>query len=215
MFALLLASALAQSACATGSESPVDAGDGDGAIAADAAVDADPGPDACVDSALNLLVNGDFEAGEGNWTAMTNGALPIIRELGAGLPFNPNDGTWASIFGGVNNAQLSLSQTVAVPNDAMLTRVTFSRCWVTEELMGALDTLTLELINANGGAVLQTLLDISNEDAEATCEWTAVEIAIDPTPATALELRFTAATDGATATTFAFDSLAVEASVCR
>lgn len=201
-------------ACATGEPGNL-APDG-GLEIIDAATgdpDADPG---CTDMTIDLLANGDFEAGPTTWVEVTNGALGLVREEGAGLPFDAASGSWAAVIGGFNNATIEMTQTITIPAGATPTRLTGSGCWVTEEAVGTMfDFLTIEARDAAGTTVLETLLDISNADAEATCDWTPFEVAITMLAAdSSAQIHFATTTDGASVTTFAFDDLALVATVC-
>ena len=208
---------LAAIGCATGEQPAVDGGDVESVDAgvvdgplADAGVDG-----GCVESWINVLDNADFEAGNSVWNETTNGAQAVIREVGAGLPFNPEAGSWAALIGGFNGADIDLSQPITVPDDATALRFAGFRCWVTEESAGAVDLLSIELRD-DTGAPLETLLSISNEDAAATCAWEPFEIdAAEPRAGEAVTLGLAGTTDGATVTSFAFDTLALEAQVCR
>jgi hypothetical protein len=209
--------ALAVGGCAIAEEAAVDAGPDDPiADAATDAADPDAAIDAgCTDSFVNLLANADFEGGNVDWTEVTNGGVAVIREDGNGLPFAAEAGVWAALILGFNNAAITLSQTVSVPADATALRLTGYRCWVTEEGMGEFDTMTIELRD-DAGAPLETLMAITNEDAAVTCAWELFEIAASDSMAGAdIELVLEGSSDVATVTSFAFDTLALEAGVCR
>lgn len=214
---LVVLVALSAGGCAFGEGLAFDAGSDNGdpvdAAVADAPVDAavDAG---CTEQWINLLINGDFEAGNSTWAETTNDTRPIIREV-PDLPFDPAAGTWAAVVLGFSDAIFELAQTAAVPADATALRMTGFRCWVTEESAGAVDLASIELRD-DTGAALESLLAISNEDAGATCAWESFELPVAEAHAGAnLTLALAGQSDAATVTSFAFDTLALEARVCR
>lgn len=215
MFRSLALCAALFGGCAFGEEPlAVDAAPGDPVDAAvpdapDVPVDA-----GCTDTFTNLLVNADFEGGNVDWTETTNGGQTVIREDGNGLPFSAEAGVWAALILGFNNAAITLSQTVTVPADATALRLSGYRCWVTDEGAGEFDTMTIELRDG-AGAPLETLMAITNEDAGATCAWELFEITPSEIHAGEdIQLALDGVSDAATVTSFAFDTLALEAEVC-
>lgn len=210
--------AFASIGCAAGEGLAVDGGELVDAAVVDGPIDAalDAAVDAgCTDEWISLLDNGDFEAGNAVWTETTNGGQMIIREVGAGLPFDPEGGTWGALILGFNNAVVELSQAATVPADATALRLVGFRCWVTEEGAGEFDLMSINL-HDDTGAPLETLAAITNEDAAATCAWESFDMpAADPHAGAAITLVLEGTSDAATATSFAFDTLALEALVCR
>lgn len=192
-----------------------DAARGDaGAGAADANGDAAPA-DACVADWQPLLTNGTFEAGRTVWTEDTGGsANAIIRQEGAGLPFNAANGAWAALVLGYNSADVTLSQTVTVPADATMLRLVGQRCWVTTETAGANDTMSITLRDT-GGALLETLASLSNADADPVCSWLPFEYpATDSFAGQSVALVFDALANGTNPTSFGLDDLRLEAYAC-
>jgi hypothetical protein len=173
----------------------------------DAAPDA--APDACVPDWIGLLDNGDFEQGATAWT-QTGGT--IIREYGAGYPWPTHSGSWAALFGGVNNADHLLTQTVTVPASATALRLRGARCFVTEEttVLVEFDTLTVQI----QGAVTEEYV-FSNLDAGASCTWTLFQLDAPTTHAgETVTLSLRGQTDGLEITSFGFDTLTLEALAC-
>lgn len=186
-----------------------DAAAADATPQADAAPPPDAGPDACVPDWIGLLSNGDFEQGAAVWT-QTGGTL--IRQYGAGYPWAPNDGTWAAVFGGINNADHLLTQTVTVPASATALRLRGALCFVTEETTTAFewDTLTVQV----QGVVVEEYI-FSNLDAAATCTWADFQLDAPTSHAgEAVTLSLHGDTDGTSITTFGFDTLVLEALAC-
>lgn len=207
--------ALFVSGCATSSlgDGP-DAGDID---ARDEVADAGPdaAPDACQPTWVNLLGNADFEAGNTVWDEVFNGSDPIIREFATDMPFPAAGGTHAALIFGYNNADETLSQVVSVPADASALRLRGFRCWVTTETAAEdFDLVSIEIGDADGNP-LETLQDASNQDAGATCAWEGFELAAAESHAgESLTLAIGGMSDAASPTTFAFDTLALEAMAC-
>ena len=204
--------------------SPADAATADAASSIDAGPqpDAGTGPDAgssdadgCVPDWTQLLGNADFEAGRTVWTEDIVGSTnAIIRQQGGGLPFPADSGTWAALMLGYNGADLTLSQTVTVPATATMLRLRGARCWVTTETAGTGDAMTIT-VRSTGGTVLETLASLTNADADAVCSWTALSLDAGASyPGQTVQLVFDGQANGANPTSFAFDTLALEAYAC-
>jgi hypothetical protein len=182
------------------------------AAPADAMADAAPdaAPDACVPDWIGLLDNGDFEQGATVWT-QTGGTL--IREYGDGYPWMPHDGSsWAALFGGVNNADHLLTQTVTVPASATALRLRGALCFVTEETTDSVeyDTLTVQV----QGAVTEEHV-FSNLDADDTCGWTLFQLDAPTSHAgETVTLSLHGQTDISSITSFGLDTLVLEALAC-
>jgi hypothetical protein len=191
------------------------------AAAPDAAIpDAGLGPDADLPDGgpvcdwTQLLGNADFEAGRTIWNEDTGGSpTPIIRGTGDSRPFAAHAGTWAAYLLGYNSADVTLSQTVTVPAGATMLRLTGFKCWVTGDTNG--DTMSIEL-RTTGGALLETLDDIATTDAGATCAWTAFTYTAGQAHAgQTIQLVLDGIADASTPTSFAFDTVALEALTCQ
>jgi hypothetical protein len=233
--AFWLGAALLVSACASSNlgepsvdGGPVDGGgpdaatngpDGGGPDAApiDAAVD---GPDAapCTPIWNNLLGNASFEAGRTVWTEDLGGsATPIIRQPGGagGLPFPANDGTWAALILGYNGADVALSQPATVPAGATALRFAGYACWVTTETdLATRDAMTIEL-RTSGGALLETLASLNDGDAGTVCAWTFFMYPAGSAHAgESVQLVLNGLADGTQPTSFAFDTVSLEALSC-
>lgn len=178
------------------------------AMAIDAHVDAatDASIDAmCTPTWQNILVNGSFDLGVPPWTQTSM----IIRDA-ASLPFNPQAGTHAAMLGIGNNANDVIVQTVTIPASATGLRVRGYQCFVTEDPIEDTDTFRATL-ETPGGAVLETLLDITNTDTAPICFWTSFTW----TAATAhagqtIVLRMRATTNIAFLTRFVVDTMSLE-----
>jgi hypothetical protein len=153
----------------------------------------------------NLLVNGGFDNGVAPWTQTST----IIRDAG-GMPFAPHNGMFAALFGASNNANDVLVQNIAVPAGATGLRVRAFTCFVTEDPIEDTDTFKITLETA-GGAVLDTLLDITNSDTAPICFWqSATWTAATPHAGQSIVLRMRGTTNFVFLTRFAIDSMAME-----
>lgn len=182
--------------------------------------DAAPPPDApCTTGWVQLLGNADFESGNTTWTEAAGAATPIIRQYGVsgGMPFPAQGGTWAALLLGYNNADTTLSQTVTVPASAVSLRFTGYKCWVTGETSTTTpyDNMTITLENA-GGTTLETLASVSNLDAGAVCSWTSYNLpAASAHAGETLTLVIHGVADSSSVTSFAFDTVSLEALACQ
>lgn len=187
-------------------DAPPDAAPVDAAVP-DAMPDA--APDACVPDWIGLLGNGDFEQGGTAWN-QTGGT--IIRQYGAGYPWPAHSGTWAALFGGINNADHLLTQSVTVPANATALRLRGAMCFVTEETttLVEFDTLTVQI----QGAVTEEYV-FSNLDAGETCTWTLFQLDAPTSHAgETVTLSLHGQTDGLEITSFGLDTLVLEALAC-
>ncbi len=183
--------------------------------------DAAPPPDApCTTGWVQLVGNADFESGNTTWTeTAVASATPIIRQYGVtgGMPFPAQGGSWAALILGYNNADTTLSQTVTVPASAMSLRFTGYKCWVTGETLTTTpyDNMTITLQNA-GGATLETLASVSNLDAGSVCSWTSYNLpAASAHAGETIKLVVHGVADTSSVTSFAFDTVALEALACQ
>lgn len=185
--------------------------------AAPGAPDAAPGaPDAtpCTDTVVQLLGNGNFDAGPGGgWVEQS--MYPLINEA-AGLPaaISPQTGTHAVWMGGDYLTTDKLYQDVAVPAGATSMELVGYRWIATEETgTGAYDTVTLQL-RSTADAALETLATWSN--ANAAEAWTAFTL-----PATGsyggqtVRVYLESNTDSTLNTNFFFDTFALRVTVCQ
>ncbi|MEZ4403128.1 MAG: hypothetical protein R3B06_24100 [Kofleriaceae bacterium] len=172
-------------------------------------IDAMPPVDACVLTWSNLLGNGGFEVGVTPWTQTST----IIRTA-AQMPFGPQAGTYAALFGASNNANDVLVQTVTIPATATALRVRGYQCHVTEDILADTDTFRATL-ETPAGTVLETFTDITNSDVAPICIWTSFTwTAAAAHPGQQVVLKFQGRTNLALLTRFVVDSLSLEALAC-
>jgi hypothetical protein len=206
----LLVAATTLLGCATASSTSVDARATDGTDGNVKNVDAPPSVDAaCVPVWSNILGNGDFENGVAPWTQ-----APIIIRTAAQMPFAPQAGTNAALFGVSNNGNGLLTQSVVIPAAAQGLRMSGFHCFVTEDLSSDADRMVVTLENG-GGAVVESLLNVTNSSVAATCAWTQFTwVATSAHAGETLLLRLRGTTNATLLTRFAFDGLAMEALTC-
>jgi hypothetical protein len=167
--------------------------------------------DACVASWQNIAVNANFDLGSGNgWTEVPAGQLVV-----SAAPVTPDSGAFLGWLGGAFNANDQLYQEVAIPGDAQGLRLRGKRFIATEESPdgGPFDFWTIELRNAGGGVLLQTLGTYSNNDAAP--QWLAFEHVAAATHAgQTVRLLLRGTTDDSLNTNFFIDTLAFEVLRC-
>jgi hypothetical protein len=170
-----------------------------------------PPPDACTPAWTNLLGNGGFETGVVPWTQTST----IIRTA-AQMPFAPQAGTFAALFGASNNANDVLVQTVTMPASSSGLRVRGFNCFVTEDIVVTdADRFTARL-ETPGGAAVETLLTTTNSSTAPICGWLPFTwtATTGGHPGETLVLRFQVTTNLALLTRFALDSLVLESLSC-
>ncbi len=196
--------------------SPIGTPDATPANTADAAPAADADP-SCTPVAMNILLNADFDLGPGNWNETSGGNYPLITSHDDITGVTADSGTFVTWLGGYEPALGATDvfyQDVAVPGDA--SPLAFSgKMWVdSAETLGLpFDTLTLELVNASTGAVLEPLASWSNLDAAVG--W--VTFNASPSGSFAgqtVRLRWTADFDSTKQTSFLLDTLALTTTAC-
>jgi len=149
-----------------------------------------------------LLVNGDFEAGQTGWTEQSAAGYELISR------FNPHTGAWGAYLAGSNAAADQLSQQIVLPAGAA--SITLQAWWAvaTEETSGAFDTLTISLMKPNG-APLVDLVEIDNS-ADPNI-WSEAVADLSAYAGQTVILRITAITDASNPTDFYVDDVSVAA----
>ncbi|HUQ04194.1 MAG TPA: hypothetical protein VM261_16960 [Kofleriaceae bacterium] len=171
----------------------------------DAGVDATPIDAMCTPTWHDVLGNGGFDSGVTPWTQTSTS----IRDVG-GLPFNPHSGTHAAMMGIGNNANDVMVQTVTIPAGATGLRVRGYQCFVTEDPIEDTDTFRAT-IETPGGAVLETLLSVTNSDTAPICIWTPFTwTATSGHAGATVVLRMRGTTNIAFLTRFVVDSMTLE-----
>ena len=172
-----------------------------------------PGP--CTPMMVNLLTNGNFETMPlaTGWTETRIQNEPIVRTDGTIVA---QSGTVRAWLGGVTGAAATdaLVQDFMVPASATNIGITgFYDVRTGETGATVYDTGKIELLTT-GGTVLEAIQSFSN--ATPTTAWTAINKTFTSNIAgMTVRLRMTTTNDIINATSFYFDTLAVNATVCQ
>jgi hypothetical protein len=155
-----------------------------------------PGAPTCAEK----LVNGGFEAGATGWTQ--NSANDLISS------FYPHSGTWGAYLGGVNNADDTLAQQVALPADAMTITLTAWWAIATEEAGVGFDRMIASLRRPDGAL----LADLFTVDSSSTANvWDQAELDVTNYRGQTVILQFHATTDASNLTDFYLDDISLVA----
>jgi len=151
---------------------------------------------------VELLVNGDFDAGPTAWVENDGGSgFPLIVHSSE-TPFPPQSGSYLAWLGGVFNASQSLYQTVAIPPGTSSLQVKGYFRITSDDFF---DTASLRLLSSNG-ALLEVLINWSSFDEGS--EW--IPFAVSPTGNYAgqtVRLQLSAVLDDIHNTSFFFDTI--------
>jgi hypothetical protein len=149
----------------------------------------------------NAVVNGDFEDGPGSapW-----GQDSYFEMIGS---FSPHNGAYAAQFPVYHNARVALSQTLYVPTDATMARLTYWRAAATSETTHPHDFFA-SFLNGAGGTRLTTFETLDDGDADAF--WHEVSFDVTSYTGQVLQLWFTATTDAANITNFFVDDASLD-----
>ena len=178
------------------------------AMVTDAAIDA-----GCTTMVLQILANPAFDSGPTGWTQEGPNIVmfPLITP-DDGIPEHtaPNK-AW---LGGIVSQDDALWQQVTVPANTTILRVRGQYEVRTGESGGTVyDTGTVELLNSSNG-LLQTVVALNN--VGPTAAWTAFNVAFSqPYAGQAVRLRFRTHNDFSLETSFYFDTIFLEATVCQ
>lgn len=181
--------------------------------AGESAVDAGT-PDAAAEDppeADQLLDNENFERGADGW--QIGGDAMIGDGDTLGVSFTAASGDVFAQVGRKNSSQNSISQLVTVPDWAAGLRLTGQHCFDTEDEDETRDdVLTILLLDGEGGE-LETLLDMSNAEIGAICDWTGFTLIPAASHAgEQIQISMTASSDSEGLTAFWFDDLHLTAS---
>lgn len=150
-----------------------------------------------------LVVNGGFENGHTPWVEQSKLQMELLD------PFYPHTGKMGAWLGGANNAEDSLTQTVTLPSDAVITLRYWWAVFSEEAPGGAFDVARAELLRANG-SVITTTLTINNEAAEAWL-WNEAVADLSAYAGQAVQLHLRANNDATNPTSFFFDDVSIVA----
>jgi hypothetical protein len=149
----------------------------------------------------NAVANGDFEDGPGSAPWSQDSAVEMIW---AGSPHN---GTYSALFPVYHNAQVAMFQTLYIPGDATMARLTYWRAATTDETTHPHDFFAAFLADANGSPLttLETL-----DDGDADGYWRQVSFDVAAYAGQTVQLWFTATTDAANITNFHVDDVSLD-----
>lgn len=158
-------------------------------------------------SASNLLTNADFESGTSSWTVSSRGGYPLITKGSSGTAHAGNYYAWLA---GYNSAADTLQQNVIIPNDAQIAIAQFWYKISTSESStgGALDSLSIDLINVTTSAKLTTLKTLSSLDASTSWVQSA-QFDVSAYKGQTVGLRFAASTNASNPTDFLIDDVSI------
>ena len=178
----------------------------------------DASPPTCEDGITQILVNPGFEEatqeGATSWSeiSLEDEHLTFPRKQ---LPVSVEEGNRAAWLGRAFADDQRLSQRVTVPAGTTALALSYSFCFVTEEEYDAIyDTMTVSLLDGDGGSLGPPLLEVNNLEADGRrgCSWDDTTIEIDdPHAGEAVTVELRAITDDGTLTSFYFDAMALEA----
>ena len=189
----------------------------------DASIDAPPtggeagidGPGPCTPMQVNLLTNGNFETMPlaTGWTETRIQNEPIVRSDGTIVAQSGSVRAW---LGGLTGSAATdaLTQDIMIPASA--TNIAFTGFYdvrTGETGTTVYDTAKVEVLTT-GGTVLDSIKTFSN--AAPTTAWTAFNKNLAASLAgMTVRLRLTSTNDILNATSFYFDTFAVNATVCQ
>jgi hypothetical protein len=170
---------------------------------------------------MDLLANGNFDAGGTGWTVTPILAGdPIINTQAAdGGPVAAQSPTYRAWMGGVEEAPSVnkdvMYQDVAIP--ASTTALEFTGYYdvrSAEPDAAAYDTADVELVATTGTTQLELIKHL--DDNSETASWTVFQKTIAANVAgTTVRLKFSSAGDGLYVTHFFYDSVALNATYCQ
>jgi hypothetical protein len=172
----------------------------------------------CTTQPTDLLSNGNFDLGPTMWTEVSDFGLITsdadIQGVDADTPpYLAWLGGYLAASGTTNSDEFY--QDFAVPGDATPAAVR-GMIWIDSEDSDffAYDSLNLEVVDPNSGAVLETVASWSNVDKGTG--WVAFDHGLTSSYAgQSIRLRFTATVDDLLRTSFLLDSLLVETTSCQ
>jgi len=173
------------------------------------AIDAAPG---CTVQTVQVLTNNAFDAGNVSWvTAPFNAAFPMIDNL-ADSGYAPQSGGFGAWLNGYAvTSSDRMYQDVAIPASTTALTLTGYRLIYTDEAGGTFDTASLQ-VRSTSDAVLATLASWSNADAGGT--WQVFSFNVGSYAGQTIRLHLSSASDNSFQTSFLFDTLVLNATVC-
>lgn len=176
---------------------------------------------ACTVMTTNLLANGNFDAGGTGWTVtpILSGDPMINTQAADSGPVGAQSPTYRAWMGGVEQAPSTnkdaIYQDVAIP--ASTTALVFNGYYEVRSADSdttAYDKADVELVATTGTTQLELIKHLDNKGK--TTSWQTFTKTIAATVAgTTVRLKFSSAGDGLYATSFFYDSVALNATYCQ
>ncbi len=222
LYVVLVAAGVGATACAQAGQSEPDASvvrnDGNGQDSNVISTDSSTG---CTVMTTNVLMNGNFDGGATGWTVspILSGDPIINTKAADGGIVDAQTPTYRAWMGGVEEAPSankdSMYQDVAIPQGTTALELTgYYDIRSAETESTEYDKGDVELVTTNGTQQLDLIKHLANTNK--TTGWTPFNKTITTSLAgQTVRLRFTTAGDGLYATSFFFDSLALNATYCQ
>ena len=144
------------------------------------------------------LANGGFESGATSWTQSPSGIIASSSTTGNKV----RSGAWSAWFGGYNNANETLSQTVTVPSNGTLRY--YWQMTSSEGTGTAYDWMYVRVRNT-AGALLATLRSRSNTAVRNV--WSLDTLSLASYAGQSVRLEFQATTDYSLVSSFYVDDV--------
>jgi hypothetical protein len=175
----------------------------------------------CTIVTMNLLSNGNFDAGGTGWTVtpILAGDPIINTQATDGGPVGAQSATYRAWMGGVEQAPSTnkdaIYQDVMIPATTTALELTgYYEVRSADSNTTAYDKADVELVATTGTTQLELIKHLDNTGK--TTSWTAFGKTIAATVAgTTVRLKFSSGGDGLYATSFFFDSIALNATYCQ
>jgi hypothetical protein len=148
----------------------------------------------------NAVGNGDFEDGPGSGPWNQISTFEIIANT-------PRQGFYAAWLGGYANAQDSLYQTITIPADATMARLTYWRAISTDETSHPYDFFSSYLSDIYGTQL--TSFDVI-DDGDADGYWHEVSFDVSNYAGQTVQLWFVATNDALNDTSFFVDDVSLD-----
>jgi hypothetical protein len=154
----------------------------------------------------SIIKNGEFESGSEYWQEGSTAGYGIIT---ADSYVTARTGVGYAWMSGYNSGTDTLTQTVNIPSNIVSGLLSFYYQIKSDETANiAYDTLTVEIVDASTGQVLQTIANLSN--INKTSVWTkSADVDISARRGQSVKLVFRSTTDGSNVSSFFIDSVKV------
>ena len=160
------------------------------------------------DGPVQLLSNPSFEDGVAGWNI--DGSVEVSTTDDLSLP-PAESGSRVAVLGRADDDIDSIDQVVTVPDWAQVLEVSGTRCFTTGEgAEDVYDELWIYFESLDGSDV-EDVMEASNQDASATCAWTAFNFATAAHAGEQLRYVVEVWMDEAVPTSFALDDLTLTA----